>query len=38
MLDVLTKWLKVGRATEALKAMRDRDAWKIMIAYAKSTD
>ena len=35
MLDGLTKRLKVGRVTEALKAVRDRDAWKIMIAYAK---
>ena len=26
MLDGLTKWLKVGRVTEALKAARDRDA------------
>ena len=24
MLDGLTKWLKVGRVTEALKATRDR--------------
>ena len=23
----VTKWLKVGRATGALKATRDRDAW-----------
>ena len=35
MLDGLTKWLKVGRETEELKATRDRDAWKVMIAYAK---
>ena len=35
MLDGPTKWLKVGRVTEALKAMRDRDAWKVMIAYNK---
>ena len=34
MLDGLTKWLKVGRVTEALKATRDRDAWKVTIAYA----
>ena len=26
MLDVLTKWLKVGRVTEELKATRDRNA------------
>ena len=35
MLDGLTKSLKVGRVTEALKAMRDQDAWKVMIAYSK---
>ena len=29
MLDGLTKWLKGGRVT----ATRDRDAWKVMIAY-----
>ena len=33
MLDGLTKRLKVGRVTDALKAMRDRDAWKVMIAF-----
>ena len=38
MLDGLTKWLKVGRVTEALKATRDRDAWKVMIAFAKEHD
>ena len=32
MLDGLTKWLKVGRVTEALKARRDRDLWKVIIA------
>ena len=26
MFDGLTKWLKVGRVIEALKAIRDRDA------------
>ena len=26
---------RVGRVTEALKAMRDRDVLKVMIAYAK---
>ena len=31
----LTKWLKVRRVTEALKAKRGRDAWKVMIAYSK---
>ena len=37
MVDGLTKWLKVGRVTETLKdlVMRDRDARKVMIAYAK---
>ena len=30
MLDGLTKWLKVGRVTEAMEAMRDRDAWKVI--------
>ena len=35
MLDGLTKWLKVGRVTDALTAMMDRDVWEIMIAYAK---
>ena len=34
MLDE-TKFLKVERLTEALKTSRDRDAWKVMIAYAK---
>ena len=34
-LDGLTKWPKAGRVTETLKATRDRDAWKVMIAYAK---
>ena len=35
MLDGLSKWLKVGVVTEALKATRNKDAWKVMIAYAK---
>ena len=35
MLDELTKWLYVGRVTDALKVTRDRDAWKVTIAYAK---
>ena len=35
MLDGLTKWRNVRRVTEALKATRDRDVWKVMIAYAK---
>ena len=34
-MDRLTKWLKVGRVTDALKATRARDVWKVMIAYAK---
>ena len=34
-MDGLTKWLKVGRVTEALKVKKDMDAWKVMIAYAK---
>ena len=29
------KWLKVGRVTEVLKVPRDRDAWQVMIMYAK---
>ena len=33
MSDRLTPWLNVGRMTDALKAMRDRDMWKVMIAY-----
>ena len=35
MLDGLTKWFEVGRVTEALKAKRDRDVWKVIIFYAK---
>ena len=35
MIDGLTKRLKVGRVTEALKVTRDRCAWNLMIAYAK---
>ena len=34
-LDRLTKWLKVERVTETLEATKGRDAWKVMIAYAK---
>ena len=31
----MKRWLlKAGRATEALKATRDRDEWKVMIAHA----
>ena len=35
MSDGLTKWLKVGRVTKAVKVSRDRDAWKVMITYTK---
>ena len=35
ILDGLTKWLKAGQVTDALKAMRDRDAEKVTIAYVK---
>ena len=35
VLDGLTKWLKVGRVTDAQEATRDRDAWKVKIAHAK---
>ena len=38
MLDGLTKWFKLGRVTEALRARRDRDVWKVMIAYAGEHD
>ena len=34
MSDGLTNWLEAGRVTEALRATSDRDAWKVMIAYA----
>ena len=34
LIDRLKKWLKKGRVT-ALKATKDRDAWKVMIAYTK---
>ena len=30
-----TKWLRVARVTEALKWSKDRDVWKVTIAYAK---
>ena len=32
ILNELIKWLNVGGATDALKAIRDRDTWKVMIA------
>ena len=35
LLDKLTKWLKGGRATDALKVTRDSDALKAMIAYSR---
>ena len=38
MLDGLTKWLKVGRVIGAVKVMKDRGTWKVMIAYAKEHD
>ena len=38
MLDGLTKWLKVGRVTDALKVTTHRDVWKVMITYAKGQD
>ena len=31
MLDGLTKWLKSRKVSDAMKAKRDRDAWKVMI-------
>ena len=34
MLDGLTKWLNVGRETDALKVSGNRVAWKLMSAYA----
>ena len=34
MLDVFTKWPNVGQVIDAVKVMRDRDAWKVMITYA----
>ena len=33
ILDGLTKWLRVGRVAETLKATSDRDAWKVMVTY-----
>ena len=32
-LDRLTKWLKAGLVTDALKATRDRGVGKVMVAY-----
>ena len=36
VLDGLTKWLNVGCMTDALKATRDTDTWKVMTAYPKA--
>ena len=36
MLDGLSKWLKIGRVTDALKVTRNRDAWKVMIVYTST--
>ena len=36
MLDGLTKCLNETRVTNALKAMRDCDAWKVIMANLKS--
>ena len=38
MLDGLTNWLNwqnIRRETDALKAKRMRDAWKVMVVYAE---
>ena len=35
MLDGLIKWLKVGQTTYALKEMRDKDMWKVVITFPK---
>ena len=32
LLGGLTKWLSVGRVTDAFTVTRDRDMWKVMIA------
>ena len=34
MLDGLTSWLKVEKATDILRAAKDRDVWREMIANA----
>ena len=36
--DGLSRWVSVGRVTDALKATRDRDASKVMIAKSRSPD
>ena len=35
MLNRLTKWLNIERVINALKLTGDRDAWNLMIHYAK---
>ena len=35
MLDEQTTGLNVGRMIDALKAIKDWDAWKVIIAYIK---
>ena len=35
ILAALTKWLNIGRVTDALRATMDRDGWKVMVAYAQ---
>ena len=35
MLDGLTQGLNVIQVTDALKAMRVWEAWKVMLAYAE---
>ena len=34
MLNGLTKWLNIGQVTDALKVMRDRDGWKVIVLCA----
>ena len=35
MLDGRTKLFNAGRVIEALRAKRDRDAWNVIIVYAR---
>ena len=35
MLDGLTKWPEVGWMTDALKVIRYKNVWTVMIAYTK---
>ena len=37
MLGGVKKKLKLGRMTDVQKATRARDAWKVMIIYAKES-